>query len=75
MYSRLAASFRLGAVIRTSSQPASIILIDCAMLPSVSMVSIVVIDCRRMGLLPPIPTVPTITSRVALRLYSYSDVQ
>jgi hypothetical protein len=30
---------------------------------SVSIVSQVIIDCTRIGLLPPIPTLPTFTSR------------
>jgi hypothetical protein len=37
------------------------------MLASVSIVSQVIIDWTRMGLLPPMPTLPTRTSRVARR--------
>ena len=43
---------------------ASIILIDCSMVDFVSIVSVVVIDCILMGLSPPTPTFPTMTSRV-----------
>ncbi len=46
---RLAASFTVGAVIRTISQPTSASSIVCRMLASVSMVSQVIIDCTRIG--------------------------
>ena len=49
MFSRFFASFTLGAVIRTNSQPASIIRILCATVAAVSIVSVVVIDCTRIG--------------------------
>ena len=64
---RFAASFTVGAVMRTISHPTAARSSVCWMLAAVSMVSQVIIDCTRMGLLPPMPTVPTRTSRVARR--------
>ncbi len=54
MFSRFWASFTLGAVIRTYSQPASTMRIVCSTEPSVSIVSTVVIDCTRIGYSLPI---------------------
>ena len=69
IFSKLAASFTVGAVILTISHPtltkSSVCLTDAA----VSIVSHVIILCRRMGFFPPIPTFPTVTSRVARRRY------
>ena len=65
----------LSAVIRTNSQPASIMRIDCSTVPWVSMVSVVVILCMRIGLFAPIATSPTCTSLVRKRLYCRSDGQ
>ena len=47
---RFSASFLLGAVMRTSSQPASIMRMLCATVAAVSIVSVVVMLCTRMGL-------------------------
>ncbi len=69
MCSRLRESFTVGAVIRTISQPASASSIDCWIDASVSIVSQVIIDWTRIGLSPPMPTLPTFTSRVARRWY------
>ena len=54
----------LGAVIRTISQPTSASAMHCRTVRSTSCVSLVVIDCRRSGFAPPIPTAPTFTSTV-----------
>ena len=55
-------------VMRTSSPPACMIRMACSMQPSVSMVAVVVMDCRRMGLLPPMAVLPTRTLTDFLRL-------
>jgi hypothetical protein len=47
---RFSASFLLGAVMRTSSQPASIMRMLWATVAAVSIVSVVVMLCTRMGL-------------------------
>ena len=62
MFLRFSASFLLGAVILTSSHPALIILIDSSTVARVSIVLAVVIDCTLIGLFPPKPRLPTITS-------------
>ena len=49
LFSRFSASFLLGAVILTSSAPASIQRIDCSTVASVSIVSVVVMVCTRIG--------------------------
>ena len=67
MCSRLRASFTVGAVIRTISQPTAANSIVCWMDISVSIVSHVIIDWTRIGFAPPTPTLPTITSRVTRR--------
>ena len=67
MNSRLRASLTVGAVIRTISHPTAARSIVCWMLASVSIVSQVIIDWTRIGWSPPIPTLPTITSRVRRR--------
>src|SRR6266700_3380951 len=63
------ASAILGAVMRTISHPASIMRMDWATVASTSVVGVVVMDWRRMGLSPPTPTWPTMTVRVFRRLY------
>ena len=68
MFLRFKASFLLGAVKRTISQPASIIRMDCATDFSVSMVFVVVMDWRQSGLFPPITRFPIRTSIVVRRL-------
>ena len=75
IFIRFSASRLLGAVIRTNSDPAFIILIDCSTVPSVSIVSVVVIDCNRIGLFPPIANDPTFTSLVLNREYSVKLLQ
>ena len=62
------ASLIEGAVIRTTSHPASYNSITCLTVLTVSIVSVVVIDWIRIGFVPPIPISPTITSRVRRRL-------
>src|SRR5437764_2025647 len=52
---KLAASFTVGAVMRTISQPTSANSIVCAMEASVSIVSQVIIDWTRIGLSPQHP--------------------
>src|SRR5690606_25669760 len=73
--SRFCASLTLGAVILTYSQPDSIMRIACSTEPCVSMVSIVVIDCTRIGLSPPKGTPPILTSIVFRLLYRTRSLQ
>src|SRR5206468_1638385 len=61
---RAAASREVGTVTRTISQPARARRRICSAVAVTSAVSGVVIDWTRIGLLPPIPTSPTRTSRV-----------
>ena len=68
MFPRFSASWIEGAVMRTISQPASTNSMTSATVACVSMVSAMVMDCTRIGLLPPTPTSPTMTSRVLRRL-------
>ena len=68
MFFKFLASSTVGAVMRTISQPARIMRMDWFTVPSVSKVRVVVMDWRRMGLLPPTPTFPTMTSRVFRRV-------
>ena len=65
----------LGAVIRTISQPTSASAMLCLTVALMSCVSLVVIDCRRIGLAPPTPTVPTFTSMVGRRTVWNRDAQ
>ena len=67
MNSRLRASLTVGAVMRTISQPTAAKSSVCWMLASVSIVSQVIIDWTRIGFSPPMPTLPTRTSRVRRR--------
>ena len=53
---------------RTISQPASASSSTSATQAGVSRVSEVIIDCTRTGFPPPMPTFPTLTSRVFRRL-------
>src|SRR5262245_12885133 len=62
---RHSASRSEGTVRRTISQPAATRRSICAALPATSRVSVVSIDCTRSGWLPPTPTSPMWTSRVA----------
>src|SRR5207245_8108974 len=73
MFSRLRESFTVGAVIRTISQPTFANSIVCWIDISVSIVSQVIIDWTRIGLFPPMPTLPTRTSRVARRRNENGD--
>ena len=75
MFFKFSASFLLGAVILTNSQPALIILIDSSTVAIVSIVSVVVIDCTLIGLFPPKPSLPTITSRVLNRENEVNELQ
>ena len=61
------ASRLLGAVMRTNSHPASIIRMLWATVAGTSSVSVVVMDCTRMGLFPPRAEDPIFTSRVFRR--------
>ena len=67
MFSRFAAYSFVCAVMRTISQPASAKASTSATQAAVSRVSEVIIDCTRIGFFPPMPTFPTITSRVSRR--------
>lgn len=67
MFSRFSAYFLVWAVTRMISHPALASCSISATQASVSRVSEVIIDWIRMGLLPPMPTFPTITSRDDLR--------
>ena len=70
MNCRFAASFTVGAVMRTISQPTAARSIVCLMDASVSIVSQVIMDCTRTGLTPPTATFPIWTTRVLRRRYS-----
>ena len=63
----LRASSTVGAVMRTISHPAATRRSLWATVAAVSMVSVVVMDCTRMGCWPPTPTSPTMTTRVGRR--------
>ena len=62
-----AADSSLLTVIRTSSDPARASALTCATVPSMSAVSVLVIDCTTIGALPPMVTVPIFTARDFLR--------
>ena len=70
-----AAAALLGAVTRMISQPASARRIHWPNVAATSSVSDVVIDCRRSGLVPPTPTLPTITTRVRRRTVRWREGQ
>src|ERR1700733_13285002 len=61
-----AADSSLLTVIRTSSDPARASALTCATVPSISAVSVLVMDCTTIGDLPPMVTVPTFTPREIL---------
>ena len=67
MCCKFAASFTVGAVMRTISQPTATRSSVCWIDAALSIVSQVIIDWTRIGFVPPTPTLPTITSRVARR--------
>src|SRR5579862_1191287 len=67
MNCRFFASFTVGAVMRTISQPTAARSSVCWTHAAVSMVSHVSIDWTRIGLGPPTPTLPARTSRVTRR--------
>ena len=69
------AAAMFGAVIRTISQPTSASAIDCRTVAAMSCVSLVVIDCSRIGCAAPTPTLPTITSQVWRRMVRNLDAQ
>src|SRR4051812_13026964 len=62
----LAASSR-STVMRTNSEPARDSAATCAMVPSTSAVSVLVIDCTTIGAPPPTATLPTMTCVVLRR--------
>src|SRR5580692_10695855 len=62
-----AADSSLLTVIRTSSDPARANALTCATVPSMSAVSVLVMDCTTIGALPPMVTAPTCTPREILR--------
>src|ERR1700680_2879347 len=62
-----AADSSLLTVIRTNSDPARASALTCATVPSMSAVSVLVMDCTTIGALPPIVTAPTFTPRDVLR--------
>lgn len=64
---RQRASAGVGVVTRTISQPAPTRRSIWATVAEMSLVSVVVIDWARIGLSPPTPTSPTITTRVGRR--------
>src|SRR2546422_5657896 len=72
---KLAASFTVGAVILTISQPTFASSMVCAIEASVSIVSHVIIDWTRIGFAPPTPTLPTITSQEPRRGYCLRESQ
>ena len=67
MCCKFAASFTVGAVMRTISQPTATRSSVCWMDASVSIVSQVIMDCTRTGFSPPMATLPAWTTRVARR--------
>src|ERR1700722_3189717 len=67
MLVKAAADSSLLTVIRTSSEPARASALTCATVPSMSAVSVLVMDCTTIGALPPMVTAPTFTARDVLR--------
>src|SRR3984893_18037045 len=63
-----AADSSLLAVRRTNSDPARASALTCATVPSMSAVSVLVIDCTTMGFVPPMETEPTFTARECRRV-------
>ena len=62
-----AADSSLLTVTRTNSDPARANALTCATVPSISAVSVLVIDCTTMGDAPPMETEPTFTARECRR--------
>src|SRR6202035_1488767 len=62
-----AAASSRSTVMRTSSEPARASAATCAMVPSISAVSVLVIDCTTIGAPPPTATLPTMTCVVLCR--------
>src|ERR1700744_5609383 len=62
-----AADSSLLTVTRTNSDPARANALTCATVPSMSAVSVLVIDCTTMGEVPPMETEPTFTTRECRR--------
>src|ERR1700690_4214776 len=62
-----AADSSLLTVTRTSSEPARASALTCATVPSMSAVSVLVMDCTTMGDAPPMETEPTFTVRECRR--------
>src|SRR5450755_1513540 len=62
-----AADSSLLTVILTNSDPARASALTCATVPSISAVSVLVMDCTTIGALPPMVTAPTFTPRDVLR--------
>src|SRR5271154_3687341 len=62
-----AADSSLLTVTRTNSDPARANALTCATVPSISAVSVLVIDCTTMGDAPPMETDPTLTVRECRR--------
>src|SRR5271155_5989536 len=56
-----AADSSLLTVTRTNSDPARASALTCATVPSISAVSVLVMDCTTMGDAPPMGTEPTLT--------------
>src|SRR5450432_3896797 len=67
MWGTAAADSSLLTVIRTNSDPARASALTCATVPSMSAVSVLVMDCTTIGALPPMVTAPTFTPRDVLR--------
>src|SRR6202041_2750635 len=63
-----AADSSLLTVTRTNSDPARASALTCATVPSMSAVSVLVIDCTTMGDGPPMETEPTFTTRECRRV-------
>src|ERR1700722_18322848 len=63
-----AADSSLLTVTRTNSDPARASALTCATVPSISAVSVLVIDCTTMGEVPPTETEPTFTTRECRRV-------
>src|SRR5271163_768972 len=68
MYGTAAAASSLLTVMRTNSDPARASALTCATVPSMSAVSVLVIDCTTIGDGPPMETEPTFTTRECRRV-------
>jgi hypothetical protein len=56
-------------VMRTSSEPARASALTCCAVPSMSAVSVLVMDCTTIGAPPPTVTRPTLTARALRRVW------